>query len=247
MKLHSQHGARTRYRFVGRLRLARPNAASRPKVSPHSPCLRRARSTQYFAALLLALAVSALAACSDAPPPLPRLGADDVVLAFGDSITYGTGARSEESYPEVLAQLIGRRVVRAGVPGEVTADGLQRLPDVLAEVKPKILLLCLGGNDMLRKVEPAAIESNLRTMVRMARDRGIAVVLIAVPKPALFGGNGAYYQTIAKENDLPLEGDILKDILFDNEFKADPLHPNAKGYRRMAEAIAALLKSAGAV
>ena len=204
------------------------------------------RSTQYFARLVIALAF-ALAACSNSPPPLPRLGADDVVLAFGDSITYGTGAGAEESYPEVLAQLIGRRVVSAGVPGEVTANGLQRLPDVLDEVKPKILLLCLGGNDMLRKVEAVATESNLRTMVQMARDRGIAVVLIAVPKPALFGGNASFYQTIATENDLLLEGGILKDIMFNNEFKADPIHPNAKGYRRMAEAIAGLLRKGGAV
>src|SRR5688572_30284204 len=102
---------------------------------------RAVRSTQYCGAFLLAAALS-LAACSD-EPKLPQLGADDVVLAFGDSITYGTGAGPEESYPEVLAQLIGRRVVSAGVPGEVTANGLQRLPDVLDEVKPKILLLCL--------------------------------------------------------------------------------------------------------
>jgi lysophospholipase L1-like esterase len=197
--------------------------------------------------LVVALSLNALVACSDAPPPLPRLGADDVVLAFGDSITYGTGASPEESYPEVLSQLIGRRVVGAGVPGEVTANGLERLPEVLDEVAPKLLVLCLGGNDMLRKVEPVAIESNLRTMVRMARDRGIAVVLIAVPKPALFGGNAGFYHTIARENDLPLESDILKDILFDNELKADPIHPNAKGYRRMAEAIADLLRRAGAV
>ena len=188
-----------------------------------------------------------LFACSDAPPPLPRLGADDVVLAFGDSITYGSGAGPQESYPAVLAQLIDRRVVGEGVPGEVTANGLQRLPEVLDEVKPKILLLCLGGNDMLRKVESVATESNLRTMVRMARDRGVAVVLIAVPKPALFGGNASFYQAIAKEDDLHLESEILKDILYDNEFKADPIHPNAKGYRRMAEAVAELLRKAGAV
>ena len=204
-------------------------------------------SATFLRSLVVVLSLSALAACGDAPPPLPRLGADDVVLAFGDSITYGTGARPEESYPEVLAQLIGRRVVGAGVPGEVTANGLQRLPEVLDEVKPKILLLCLGGNDMLRKVEPVAIEANLRTMVRIARDRGIAVVLIAVPKPALFGGNAAFYQTIARENDLPLESKILKDILFDNEFKADPIHPNAKGYQRLAEAVAALLRRTGAI
>ena len=169
------------------------------------------------------------------------------MLAFGDSITYGSGAGPQESYPAVLAQLINRRVVGEGVPGEVTANGLQRLPEVLDEVKPKILLLCLGGNDMLRKVEPVATESNLRTMVRMARDRGIAVVLIAVPKPALFGGNASFYQAIAREDDLHLESEILKDILYDNELKADPIHPNAKGYRRMAEAIAELLRKAGAV
>jgi len=205
--------------------------------------MTRMRFRSSLATLTVALA---LGACSDAPP-LPRLGADDVVLAFGDSITYGTGARPEESYPEVLARLIGRRVVGAGVPGEVTANGLQRLPEVLDEVKPKLLLLCLGGNDMLRRVEPVTIESNLRTMVRIARDRGIAVVLIAVPKPALFSGNAAFYKAIAKENDLPLESKILKDILFDNEFKADTIHPNAKGYRRMAEAIAGLLRRAGAL
>jgi len=207
----------------------------------------RVQTTALFKCLLLALSLSALAACSDVPPPLPRLGADDVVLAFGDSITYGSGAGPEESYPKVLAQLIGRHVVGAGVPGEITAKGVQRLPGVLDEVQPKILLLCLGGNDMLRKVEPVATESNLRTMVRMARDRGIAVVLIAVPKPALFGGNASFYQAIAREDDLHLESEILKDILYDNEFKADPIHPNAKGYRRMAEAIAELLRKAGAV
>ncbi|MGH8595825.1 MAG: arylesterase, partial [Gammaproteobacteria bacterium] len=193
------------------------------------------------------LLVFTLVACSDAPPSLPRLGADDVVLAFGDSITYGTGARPEESYPEVLAQLIGRRVISAGVPGEVTALSVQRLPELLDEVKPRILLLCVGGNDMLRKVEPVAIESNLRSMVSMAANRGVAVVLVAVPKPALFSGNAAFYRAIAKENDLALEDGVLKEILFDNEFKADPIHPNAKGYRRMAEAIAELLRRGGAV
>jgi len=204
-------------------------------------------TTVLLRSLVIALSLSALVACSDAPPPLPRLGADDVVLAFGDSITYGTGARPEESYPEVLAQLIGRRVISAGVPGEVTALSVQRLPELLDEVKPKILLLCVGGNDMLRKVEPVAIESNLRSMVSMAADRGVAVVLVAVPKPALFSGNAAFYRAIAKENDLALEDGVLKEILFDNEFKADPIHPNAKGYRRMAEAIAELLRRGGAV
>jgi lysophospholipase L1-like esterase len=194
--------------------------------------------------MLLALA---LAACGGKPPPLPRLGLDDVVLAFGDSLTYGTGAGQQESYPVVLSELIGRKVVGAGVPGEVTAGGLERLPYVLDEVQPKLLLLCLGGNDMLRKLDPAQTEANLRAMVRMARDRGIAVALIAVPTPGLFSNNAPFYGKIAKDNDLPMEAGILKDLLYDNEYKSDPIHPNAKGYRRMAEAMAGLLREAGAI
>ena len=207
--------------------------------------------TQATAALLrslvIVLSLSALAACGVKPPPLPRLGPDDVVLAFGDSLTYGAGAGPEEAYPNVLSKLVSHRVVGAGVPGETTADGLERLPAVLEEVNPKLILLCMGGNDMLRKVEFAAIESNLRAMVQLARARGIGVVLIGVPSPELFGGPPAFYDRIAKEFSLPLEKKVLNDVLFDRSLKSDPIHPNAAGYRRFAQALAELLHKAGAV
>jgi acyl-CoA thioesterase I len=208
-------------------------------ISQHS-----VRSTQYLAALLLALL---LAACGEKPPPLPKLGADDIVLAFGDSLTYGTGAGTEEAYPKVLAKLINRPVVGAGVPGETTAEGLERLPSVLDEVKPRLLLLCMGGNDMLHKVDPASIESNLRAMVQLAKARGIGVVLIGVPTPELFGAPPEFYDRLAKEFSLPLEKKVLNNVLFDRSLKSDPIHPNAVGYRRVAEALADLLHKAGAV
>lgn len=195
-------------------------------------------------ALMFALA---LAGCGSKTPPLPSVGAGDVILAFGDSLTYGTGAAAEESYPQVLAQLIGREVIGAGVPGETTIGGLARLPDLLEELRPKIMLLCLGGNDMLRKVDPAVTERNLRAMIDVAKQRGVAVVLIGVPRPGLFSGNAPVYETLAGEYGLPFENAILKDVLYDNEFKSDPIHPNAKGYRKMAEAIAELLRGAGAL
>ncbi|MBI3527338.1 MAG: arylesterase [Betaproteobacteria bacterium] len=197
--------------------------------------------------LVVALLLSALAACGEKPPPLPKLGSDDVILAFGDSLTYGTGAGTEEAYPKVLAKLIGRQVVGAGVPGETTADGLERLPAVLDEVKPRLVLLCMGGNDMLRKVDFASIESNLRAMVQLAKARGIGVVLIGVPTPELFGGPPEFYDRIAKELSLPLEKKVLNDVLFDRSLKSDPIHPNATGYRHVAEALAGLLRKAGAV
>ena len=196
---------------------------------------------------LLLVTSGALAGCGERVPPLPKLAPGDVVLAFGDSLTYGTGALPGESYPEVLSVLIGREIIAAGVPGEQTAAGLERLEGVLDITKPTIMLLCIGGNDMLRKVDPSVIEANLRRMLEKARLRGVAVVLIGVPKPALFGGTADFYERIADDLVLPFEGGVLNDILKDNTYKSDPIHPNARGYRVLAEALADLLRRAGAV
>ena len=195
-------------------------------------------------ALLIALL---LGGCGEKVPRVAAVGPDEVIVAFGDSLTYGTGAAESESYPVVLAQLIGRRVVRAGVPGEVTAQGLVRLPQVIEEHQPALVIVCLGGNDMLRKLDEAQIRSNLRQIIRTLRDRGIAVVLVGVPKPALLTSAAAFYSELAKEYRIPYEGKILNHIMHQLDLRSDAIHPNAKGYRRMAEAIAELLREAGAI
>ncbi len=198
-------------------------------------------------ALDLAALLLLLAACGTKAPVLPALAAGDVVLAFGDSLTFGTGANESESYPAILASLIGRSVIREGVPGETTEQGLERLPQALEMHHPRLVLLCLGGNDMLRKVDEATTEANLRQMVQTVRASGAALVLIGVPRPALFAGTAPLYLNIAKDLQVPLERTILADVLHDNALKSDAIHPNAAGYRKVAEAIAALLRAAGAV
>jgi acyl-CoA thioesterase I len=195
---------------------------------------------------LVVCALLALVSCGKGPQ-LPLLGPDDLVVAFGDSLTHGTGARDEESYPDVLATLIGRKVVRAGVPGEVTAQGVRRLAQALDTHRPKIVLLCLGGNDMLRRVNDESIVANLRAMIAAAQSRGTAVVLLGVPRPALFGGAATFYADLADEYGLVYESDVINTVLRDPALKSDPIHPNADGYRRIAEAIAALLKQRGAL
>lgn len=188
-----------------------------------------------------------LAACGGSTPVIARLAPADTVLAFGDSLTHGTGARPEESYPAVLAQLIGRNVVRAGVPGEQTAGGLARLPAVLDAYRPRLVIVCLGGNDMLRRQPEAAIESGLREILDTIRARGIDVVLVGVPAPGLITGAPGFYAKLAREFGIPYEGRIVTRVLYSPELKSDPIHPNAGGYRQIAEAIAELLRDAGAV
>jgi lysophospholipase L1-like esterase len=178
---------------------------------------------------------------------LERLAPDAVILAFGDSLTYGTGAAEDESYPAQLEKLIGRRVVRAGVPGEVTAQALARLPAALEEHAPRLLLLCIGGNDFLRRLGNPQAEKNVREMVQLAQSRGVAVLLIGTPEPGLAVSPPAFYAGIAEDYRLPYEGAIIGEVLKDRSLKADPLHPNARGYRLIAERLAETLRESGAI
>src|SRR5579862_5927728 len=188
-----------------------------------------------------------VAACGGTKAKLEKLDRGATVLAFGDSLTFGTGANTGESYPAVLAQITGLKVVNAGVPGELSAEGLERLPGALDEAQPKLLILCHAGNDFLQKKDEAVAANNVRAMVQLAKSRGIGVVLLATPKPGIPPSVPKFYEDIAAQERIPIEDGVLKDVLFDQGLKSDFVHPNAKGYARVAEALEKLLKKSGAL
>lgn len=202
------------------------------------------KDTGRWAVLALVLV---FAACSGRPPVLPRLAPEAVILAFGDSLTFGIGAGPQESYPAVLAALTGRRVINAGVPGEVSAAGVERLPALLAEHRPQLVILCHGGNDLLRKLGEGELERNLARMIGLARAAGAAVVLVGVPKATLLPGTAELYARLARAERLPYLDKALSEILRNYDLKSDPIHPSAAGYRVLAERLYALLRQAGAV
>lgn len=199
------------------------------------------------AALLACLLLAALLAGCGRGAQLASLSANDTVLAFGDSLTFGTGASPAESYPAKLQTTIGRKVINAGVPGEISADGLTRLPGALEEHQPRLLILCHGGNDFLRKQSESAAAANVRAMIKLAKDKGIGVLLVATPKPGFPISTPDFYAVLAKEFAIPFEADVLKSILRDNDLKSDLVHPNAKGYSRIADSLEKLLKQSGAI
>lgn len=192
-------------------------------------------------ALLLAAALLG-AGCSR--PQIRLLAPDDVVVAFGDSLTSGVDATRDDAYPAHLARILGRTVVNAGVPGERAEEGLARLPGVLDEYRPALLILCHGGNNLLQKDDPRRIEAALDAMIALARDRGSDVILLGVPRPGLRLRTAAFYGSLARKHRVPYEGRIVRDVLSERSLRSDPAHPNTEGNRRMAEAIARLIERA---
>ena len=207
-------------------------------------CFKRLR---YYAAIFLCYGF--LQACDLSQPSVSivPLAANAVILAYGDSLTYGTGAGAGKSYPDVLSALINRKVINAGVPGETSVQGLARLAATLDEAKPDLLILIHGGNDYLRRQPESALKENLSQMITIASARSIPVVLMSVPKPAIFLKPAKVYRELAEQYQLPLDDVTLSEILADRALKSDQVHPNAAGYRRIAEKLQALLVASGAL
>jgi acyl-CoA thioesterase-1 len=190
------------------------------------------------AAVVSITLVAAGAAGCRRPPNLDSPGV--AVVCLGDSITAGVGATEGHSYPEVLAARLGREVINDGVPGDTAADGLARLPQVLAQ-DPWLVIVELGGNDILRQVPIERTEEALDGIVRQLLAARVLPVLVAVEGP-FGGGHGSMVTRLGKRYRVPVVQDTLRRILLDPSLKADEVHPNDQGHARLAEAVAATVE-----
>ena len=185
-------------------------------------------------------------ACSESVSltPIPH---DGVIVAFGDSLTVGVGASEVSSYPVVLSELSNRQVISAGISGEETSQGLARLPTVLDEAQPNLVILLEGGNDILRNRNAGTIKNNLAKMIEIIKSQNIDVVLIGVPEKKLFSYVAPLYEELALEYNVVLLNDVLSDLLRNNDYKSDAVHLNEQGYKLLAESIHELLVEKGAL
>ena len=173
------------------------------------------------------------------------------MLALGDSITFGTGADSATAYPAQLASLSAWNVINAGVPGDTAAQAAERLPALLIEHKPTLVVISAGGNDFLRRLPTNETEAALRSAITLARDTGAQVLLVAVPQPSIGAALGAglsdhpLYAKLAEDLRLPLHANGWSKVLGDAKLRSDQIHANAAGYRAFAEGLAATLRSIG--
>lgn len=205
-------------------------------------------SLKLFNAFFAVVFSVTLFACKDAPvyQPLPE-GA--VVLAFGDSVTYGTGAARGDDYPTQLAQRSGWNVVNAGIPGDTALAAKTRIEGMLQETRPAMVIVELGGNDFLRRRAEIDVKEDLRAILRTVKKSGAVPVLVSVPQFAivLVGSlsDAAIYRELAEEENVMLVEEVFSEVLSTPSLRADRIHPNADGYRKLADDIANQLSKSG--
>lgn len=199
---------------------------------------------------LTALLTLLLTACGDEQryTPLPKTA---TVAILGDSLSYGTGAAKGQDYPSLLAANTGWNIINAGMPGDTSADGLERLQDLLDSHEIDLLIVELGGNDFLRRMPEAETMNNLKSILTEIKANNIQPLLVAIPEFSPIGAavgslsDHRLYEQLAKETDTPLIEDIFSDVLAKNALKSDPIHPNAEGYRLIEENLRKALTKMG--
>jgi acyl-CoA thioesterase I len=191
-----------------------------------------------------------LAGCADRAQHT-ILPSDAVVLAFGDSVTYGVGAGAGEDYPSQLSASSGLDVVNAGVSGDTARAAGARLAPLLSRHQPDLVIVELGGNDFLRKTPEPQVKTFLQGIIREATASGAAVALVSVPRLSLLRASiGALsdsqiYAELAEEEGVILIPDIFSEVLSDSALRADEIHPNAQGYKVLAQGIHSELADQG--
>jgi acyl-CoA hydrolase len=200
-----------------------------------------------FMILLPALAV---AACGK-KQRLAAIPAGSPVLAFGDSLTFGTGAAPGEDWPTLLAGMTGWNVRNAGVPGDTAEAGRARLRSLLEEQVPALVIITIGGNDFLRRRPANEVREDIRQMIRNSQAAGAKVVLVGVPELSLLAvvagkpADSPIYAQLAREEGVLLLPDVVSNVLRQPDLRADRIHPNAEGYRQMASGVFAGLRASG--
>jgi lysophospholipase L1-like esterase len=157
------------------------------------------------------------------------------IICFGDSLTYGTGAKEGMDYPSQLSRMISRSILNAGIPGDTTAAALDRLQEDVLSKSPRIVLITLGGNDLKNGVPKETAFKNLRKIILSIQDQGALVIVGGIEMPFWGKGFGEAYRALCEELGALLIPNVFEDIMGDRRLMSDRIHPNAAGYTIMAK------------
>lgn len=154
-------------------------------------------------------------------------------IAFGDSLTEGMGASEGNSYPALLSRALGVPIQNLGRSGETSKDALNRVEEIAA-LKPRVLLLCFGGNDGLNGVPATQLFQNMETLIDRFHREGSFVVLIGIRSASLRDRFEKSFRDLAKQKQVLYVPDFLKGLVFKPVYMSDAIHPNDEGYKIFA-------------
>ncbi|MFC1804852.1 GDSL-type esterase/lipase family protein [Candidatus Omnitrophota bacterium] len=159
------------------------------------------------------------------------------IICFGDSITFGYGALPGEDYPAVLTELVEYPVINAGIDGDTTVEGVKRFKSDVLDRDPLLVIIEFGGNDFLRKIPKQTTLANLEDMIDKSLARGSMVAIVDISAGPLLKEYRFAYRRMAKEKGAIFIPSVLSRIVTNPELKSDFMHPNAGGYKMIAQRI----------
>lgn len=159
------------------------------------------------------------------------------IICFGDSLTFGYGAETKESYPVVLSKMIQNPVINAGIDGDTSSEALKRLDSDVLERDPLLVIIEFGGNDFLRKIPREDTVNNIKEMIEMIQAKGAMVAIVDISAGIFLGEYRQAFYNLAIEKGAIFIPRVLSGILTNPSLKSDFLHPNAEGYKIVAQCV----------
>lgn len=164
------------------------------------------------------------------------------IICFGDSITFGYGANPGEDYPAALAKIINIPVINSGIDGDTSSEALKRFDSDVSERDPFLVIIEFSGNDFLRKIPKEVTINNIKEMVEKAQAKGAMVAIVDISAGMFLAEYRRALNKLAKESGAIFIPHILNGIITNPSMKSDFLHPNANGYKMIAQRIYAAIK-----
>jgi len=159
------------------------------------------------------------------------------IVCFGDSITFGYGAQPGEDYPTALAKMIDLPVINSGIDGDTSSEALKRLKSDILDRNPRLVIIEFSGNDFLRKIPKEVTLNNIREMVDQAQSKGAMVAIVDISAGMFLSEYRTAFYKLARGKGAIFIPHILSGIITNPRMKSDFLHPNAEGYKIIAQRI----------
>lgn len=164
------------------------------------------------------------------------------IVFLGNSITVGVGAEAGEDFPTLVGHELGVEIINSGVTGDTTSDALARIDQDVISKNPSVVVVELGGNDFLQKVNFETTRQNFEEIISRLSKTGAKIVIVSVRTSPFSDKYIELERNLAKKHETTYMDNILKDIISDPKLMADSIHPNGTGYQKIAQRLSGVLK-----